>query len=253
MAEQQMESWDTAHSNYILQLERYRTWFGILVSEYFSSCSGKVTLDGLIGAVVSRARSDADNLRQWIDEPISLVAYCTRSLLELSTMMWSIDRNRDLGRWYGFMVRDLIEVVRKVTGTSASEKTEMAKVLDDISVEYCAAGIAIPEHHENSKDEAQGAGYLKEYDEVNQLLSKYIHPTPLTLIGPEQLVDSVIVRRYFLMKSMKYLRTIYCLAAKQSGYNPAGAEVDVTRQLAILRADLDPEVNPSSSKGGRRI
>lgn len=66
MAEQQMESWDTAHSNYTLQLERYRTWFGILASEYFSSCSGKVTRDGLTGAIVGRTQLDLDNLIQWM-------------------------------------------------------------------------------------------------------------------------------------------------------------------------------------------
>ena len=92
MAELQMESWDKAHSKYVLQLDRYRTWFGILMSEYLLSCSGKITRDGLTGAIVGRTQLDLANLIQWIDGPIFLIAYCTRSLLELATASWSIEQ-----------------------------------------------------------------------------------------------------------------------------------------------------------------
>lgn len=244
MAEQQMESWDTAHSNYTLQLERYRTWFGILASEYFSSCSGKVTRDGLTGAIVGRTQLDLDNLIQWMDGPIFLIAYCTRSLLELATSLWSIEERGDWRRWYGLMARDLIDIVKRTSAIDPDGEEEAVSTIQAFRADFVKSGIPVADHTQSFREEAKNGHYKREYDEVFQLLSKYVHPTPVTLIGPEQLVDSVIVRRYFLMKSLKYLRTIYCLAAKQSGYNPAG--LDLKRQLLDLRANLDLATDSST-------
>ena len=103
--------------------------------------------------------------------------------------------------------------------------------------DFGRSGIPISDHTQSFHDEAKNGHYKREYDEVFQFLSKYVHQTPVTLVGPEQLVDSTRVRRFFLMKSVRYLRTIYCLAAQQSGYNPAG--LDQKRQMVDLRADLD--------------
>ena len=250
MAERQMESWEKACRNYALQLDRYHTWFGVLASEYFSSCSGKVTRDGLTGAIVGRAQLDLGNLIQWMDGPIFLIAYCTRSLLELATASWSIEQTGDWRRWYGLMARDLIDIVERTSAIDPDGGEEAASTIQVFRADFGRSGIPISDHTQSFHEEAKNGHYKREYDEVFQFLSKYVHPTPVTLIGPEQLVDSVIVRRFFLMKSMRYLCTIYCLAAQQSGYNPAG--IDVKEHLSILRTDLDPEVNPSSPKGGQR-
>jgi len=243
----QMLNWIDAKNEYIAQLTRYGKLLKDLDSRYFETCAESTSLDGLTGAIVRRAQWDLDNLLKWIDGPVFLVAYCSRSLLELSVMMWSIDRNRDFRRWYGFMARDLIELASKVTGTSEAENTEMAAVVQDLTDRYSAAGITIPAGHEDSKQEAKSAGYLKEYNDVFQLLSKFVHPTPLTLLLPSRMVTGTIAVRYCLVTSLKYLRTVYCLAAAQSGYNPPGGEMDVEHELAILRQELDPKSDSASS------
>ena len=245
---QQIESWDTAHSRYVLELDGYRTWFGILASEYFSSCLGKVTRDGLTGAIVGRTRFDVGNLIQWMDGPIFLIAYCTRSLLELATASWSIEETGDWSRWYGLMAKDLIDIVERMPAIDPDGGEEAASTIQTFRADFGKRRILVADHTQSFREEAKNGHYKREYDEVFQFLSKYVHPTPVTLVGPEQLVDSTRVRRFFLMKSVRYLRTIYCLAAKQSGYNPAG--LDLKKQMVDLRADLDPASDSNSNEGG---
>jgi len=216
----------------------------MLASQYFSSCTGKVTRDGLTGAIVGRARFDVGNLIQWMDGPIFLLAYCTRSLLELATASWSIEETGDWSRWYGLMAKDLIDIVERASAIDPDGGEEAASTIQAFRADFGRSGIPISDHTQSAYEEAEKGHYTREYHEVFRFLSKYVHPTPLTLIGPEQLVDSVIVRRLFLMKSLKYLRTIYCLAAKQSGYNPAG--LDLKRQMVDLRADLDLATDSST-------
>lgn len=248
MAEQQMEIWDTAHSRYVLQLDQYRTWFGILASEYFSTCSGKVTRDGLTGAIVGRAQLDLGNLIQWMDGPIFLIAYCTRSLLELATASWSIEETGDWSRWYGLMARDLIDIVERTSAIDPDGGEEAASTIRAFRADFVKSRIPVADHTQSFREEAKNGHYKREYDEVFQLLSKYVHPTPVTLVGPEQLVDSTIVRRFFLMKSLRYLRTIYCLAAKQSGFDPA--KLDLDKQMSELRSELDSTDNQDRREGG---
>jgi len=248
MAKQQIESWGKVLSKYVLQLDRYRTWFSILASEYFSSCSGKVTRDGLTGAIVGRTQLDLANLVQWIDSPIFLIAYCTRSLLELATASWSIEQTGDWRRWYGLMARDLIDIMERASVIDPDGGEEVASAIQAFKADFCRSEIPVSDHTQSFHEEAKNGHYKREYDEVFQLLSKYVHPTPVTLVGPEQLVDSAVVRRFFLMKALKYLRTIYCLAAKQSGFDPA--ELDPDKQLSELRSELDPASDPSSNEGG---
>jgi hypothetical protein len=248
MAKQQMESWDTARSKYVLELDGYRTWFGILASKYFSSCSGKVTRDGLTGAIVGRARFDVGNLIQWMDGPIFLLAYCTRSLLELATASWSIEETGDWSRWYGLMAKDLIDIVGRTSAIDSDGGEEVASTIQAFKADFGKSGIPVADHTQSFHEEAKNGHYTREYEEVFQLLSKYVHPTPVTLVGPEQLVDSAIVRRFFLVKSVRYLRTIYCLAAKQSGYNPA--QLDLDKQLSELRSELDPTNDQDRHEGG---
>jgi len=235
----QIGDWSDVRGNYATKLSQYQKWLEALDTQYFRSCRGNTSLDGVTGSIVRRAVWDLGNLVKWLDGPVFLVAYCTRSLLELTVMMWSLDRDKDFRRWYGYMASDLIELAADVTGASDTERNEMEAVVQDFKNRYAAAGVEIPKGHENSRIEARRAGYLREYDDVFRLLSKYVHPTPLTLLLPTQMTAGPMILRYFYMRSLKYLRTVYCLAAAQSGYNPAGDDVNVTRELEILRADLD--------------
>ena len=146
------------------------------------------------------------------------------------------------------MAKDLIDIVERMPAIDPDGGEEAASTIQSFRADFGKSRILVADHTQSFREEAKNGHYKREYDKVFQFLSKYVHPTPVTLVGPEQLVDSTRVRRFFLMKSVRYLRTIYCLAAKQSGYNPAG--LDLKKQMVDLHADLDPASDSNSNEGG---
>jgi len=232
----EVEDWNQARDRYVEQFTRYRAWLGELLDHHYADNLDQLSQDGMTGRIVGRTIWALENLMKWMDAPVPLVAYCVRSLLELATILWSVERRGDWLRWYGFAATDLIDCARKSALQDPDSEDEGLRVVEDLKQAYQKAGIDVPKEAEKTFAEAENGGYSSEYAETFKLLSKFVHPTPLVLFGPAGLYDNDVFRRFFLMKSLKYLRTVYCLAAEQSGYNPA--EIDVAGELARLRAEL---------------
>jgi hypothetical protein len=234
--QERVDDWDQAREKYVTQFTQYHAWLGELFDRHYAENLDKLSRDGMTGRVVGRAIWDLENLTNWMDAPLPLAAYCIRSLLELATILWSVERTGDWRRWYGFAAKDLFDCVRKAARQDPDHEGEGLKLVEGLRQAYEQAGVEVPEETESTFTEAENGGYSSEYDEAFKLLSKFVHPTPLMLFAPVSVCNNDVFRRYFLMKSLKYLRTIYCLAAEQSGYNPSG--IDIAEQLAQLRAEL---------------
>jgi len=231
-----IDAWMTPEQ-YVTEIGRYRDWLGSLWTQYYKACQLKFTRDDMTGRVVSRANWILDNLMNWAGEDLSLVAYCTRSLFELVVILWSVDRSDDWERQFGLAATDLTDCVKTVIKQRTGHEEEGRQNLVDLKQAYEQIGLVVPETWQRIRTEAGNAGYSQEYDEVFQLLSKYVHSTPMVLFSPRIDAQNLNkLRTYFLDKAVEYLHTAYCLAAEQSGYNPA--EIDVAAELARLRAEL---------------
>lgn len=232
-----IDAWEMTPEQYVKEFARYHDWLGSLWNHYYEACQYKITRDGLTGRVVSRANWILENLMNWADDDVSLVAYCTRSLFELAVVLWSVDRSGDWERQFGLAATDLTDCVKRVIRQRIGREDEGHQNLKDLEQAYEQIGVVVPEVWQRVRTEAGSAGYLQEYDEVFQLLSKYVHSTPMVLFSPRIDAQNLNkLRTYFLDKAVKYLHTTYCLAAEQSGYNPA--KIDLAGQLAQLRGEL---------------
>jgi hypothetical protein len=232
-----IDAWEMTPEQYVKEIARYHDWLGSLWTNYYQACQYMITRDGMTGRVVSRANWILDNLMHWADDDVSLVAYCTRSLFELAVILWSVDRSGDWQRWFGLAATDLTDCVKKIIRLGIGPEEEGRQNLRDLKEAFGQVGLVVPEETQRVRTEAENAGYLQEYDEAFQWLSKFVHPTPMVLFGPPidaQNLDKL--RKYFLMKAVKYVHTIYCLAAEQSGYNLG--EIDLAGHLAQLRTEL---------------
>jgi hypothetical protein len=222
---------------YVKELARYRDWLESLWVDYYTTCQMMISRDGMTGRVVSRASLILDNLVGWVDDDLSLVAYSARSLLELAVILWSVDRTKDWRRWFALAATDLADCVKRVIRVRIGREDEGRQNLKDLRQNYEQVGLVVPEETQRMRTEAENAGYVQEYDEAFQVLSKFVHPTPMVLFSPPfdvQILDGL--RKYFLTKAVKYLHTVYCLAAEQCGYNPA--KNDLAEDLSQLRAEL---------------
>lgn len=232
-----INAWEMTPEQYVKKFTRYRDWLGSLWTSYYQPSQNLFTRDSMTGRVVNRTNWVLDNLRRWADDDLSLVAYCTRSLLELVVILWSVDRTRDWKRWFGLAATDVADCTEMIIRLGIGHEEEGRQLLKDLKQNYKQVGLAVPEDIQRAHTDAKNAGYLREYDEAFKLLSKFVHPTPLVLFSPPIDADKLdTFRTYFFIKAVKYVHTIYCLAAEQSGYDPA--ELDLKGQLAQLRAEL---------------
>jgi hypothetical protein len=219
------------------QLLQRRPSLQALSTAYYGFRLDELSQSGLIGRIVTRALWDLDNLVTWMGSPLQLVAYSTRSLLELTTILWSVERTGDWQRWYGLAARDASDCVERAMTLRPGHEDEGRKVINELFEAYGKAGVVVPAKTEVVSVEAKNGGYSSEYYVTFKVLSKFVHPTPLTLFAPPIAVTgNEVFRSYFLTKSLKYLHSIYCLAAEYAAYNPAG--IDIATELALLRAEL---------------
>lgn len=200
--------WNEQRRPYKESLQLYCSWLGLLVSNYFSSCRRKISRDGITGAIVVRAAWDTGNLIDWIDAPLPLVAYCTRSLLELVVSLQSIERTGDWRSWFGFMAKDYADLINKVSLIAPESNIEASRLNKERETVYANNDIPLPERTPSVQSIAKIAGLSREYNEINRLLSKFVHPTALALLASDDLMDSTVLRRYFLARSMLYVNTI---------------------------------------------
>jgi hypothetical protein len=232
-----IDAWEMTPEQYVEKFTRYRGWLGSLWTNYYQPCLYMITRDGMTGRVVNRTHWILENLGRWADDDLSLVAYCTRSLLELVAILWSVDRTDEWQRFFALAATDVADCAKMVMRLGIGPEEEGRQLLEDLKQSYKQVELAVPEDIQRARTDAKNAGYLREYDEAFKLLSKFVHPTPLVLFSPPTDADILdTIRTYFFSKAIKYVHTIYCLAAEQSGYNPA--ELDLTGQLAQLRAEL---------------
>jgi len=232
-----IDAWEMTPEQYVKEFARYRGWLGSLWTNYYQSCQYMITHDGMTGRVVNRTHWILENLGRWADDDLSLVAYCTRSLLELVVILWSVDRTDEWQRFFALAATDVADCTEMVMRLGIGPEEEGRRLLKDLKQNYKQVGLAVPEEYQRTGTDAKNAGYLREYEEASKLLSKFVHPTPLVLFSPPIDPDELdTLRTYFFIKAIKYVHTIYCLAAEQSGYNPA--EIDLAGQLAQLRTEL---------------
>jgi len=232
-----IDAWEMTPEQYVREFVRYHDWLNSLWNKYYVACQDMTSRDGMTGRVVNRTNWILDNLGRWAGDDLSLVAYCTRSLLELVVILWSVDRTGDWKRWFGLAATDIVDCTEMIIRLYSGPEEEGRQLLKDLKQNYKQVGLAVPEDIQRAHTDAKNAGYLREYDEAFKLLSKFVHPTPLVLFSPPIDADKLdTFRTYFFIKAVKYLHTIYCLAAEQSGYDPA--ELDLKGQLAQLRAEL---------------
>lgn len=232
-----IDAWEMTPEQYVREFVRYHDWLNSLWNKHYVACQDMISRDGMTGRVVNRTNWILDNLGRWTGDDLSLVAYCTRSLLELVVILWSVDRTGDWKRWFGLAATDVVDCTEMIIRLGIGPEEEGRQLLKNLKQNYKQVGLAVPEDIQRAHTDAKNAGYVREYDEAFKLLSKFVHPTPLVLFSPPIDADKLdTFRTYFFIKAVKYVHTIYCLAAEQSGYDPA--ELDLKGQLAQLRAEL---------------
>lgn len=145
-----------------------------------------------------------ERLHDWVEAPLDLLAFVTRSLMEL--LFWTeyaLETEQNAKRFFEEQRIDLAELVRKAITAFETEAEEM--------FDETPEGLADLLDVKAKRVDGTKRGALDAY--TFKLCSKYMHPSSWLLVDLENRINSETNRKLFWMMSLRYAASIAALLA----------------------------------------
>lgn len=145
-----------------------------------------------------------ERLHDWAEAPLDLLAWVTRSLMEL--LFWTeytLETEQNAKRFFEEQRIDLAELVRKAISAFETEAEEM--------FDKTPEGLADLLDVKGKRVDGTKRGALDAY--TFKLCSKYMHPSSWLLVDLDNRLNSETNRKLFWMMSLRYAASIAALLA----------------------------------------
>lgn len=182
----------------------------------------------VLSNLVTRTTLEIHRLRNWLKEPIEMLAWCARNLFELNLVVRFVLQSEDhFKHLLGQRVNDEIQILEGYltladnTADNTTDKRPIEKQLDDLKNIASEHQIDLKRPF-NIHDLASSNGVDYEYKAFFKLYSKYVHPSSWLVNGRKGDVDRWMFRETFINQAQIYAGDTYSRIAEELGFDEVG-------------------------------